>query len=95
MKYLLFDFGRIRKHNGFVYYWVLSDLLKPNKGGLSNKMYYQDDCKLFSFKVLSSSFQKASMDFETGKTYTPKNPKWNYSPPDTILEYILKSFCSR
>ena len=25
------DFERIRKHGGYVYYWRLSDLLKPNK----------------------------------------------------------------
>ena len=27
------DLERIRKHNGFIYFWRLTDYLKPNKGG--------------------------------------------------------------
>ena len=42
------DFDSIRKHGGYVYFWRLSDFLKPNKyGTLSDKSYNQGDCKLF------------------------------------------------
>jgi len=61
------DFERIRKHDGFFYYWVLTDYLKPDKDGdLSAKMYKQGDCKLFRFKVLSISTHKEPMGGGTG-----------------------------
>ena len=38
------DFEGIRKHDGFVYWWVLIDYLKPNEyGKLSGKRYHQGD----------------------------------------------------
>jgi len=41
------DFERIRKRDGFVYWWELADYLKPTKyGDLSGKAYVQGDCKL-------------------------------------------------
>ena len=51
------DFERIRKVDGFVYYWDLVDNSKPTKNGiLSSKAYNQGDCKLFRFQNLSLSF---------------------------------------
>jgi hypothetical protein len=42
------DFERIKKHDGYVYWWDLTDLLKPNEYGiLSGKAYKQGDCKSF------------------------------------------------
>ena len=56
------DFERIRKHGGFVYFWRLSDYLKPTEpGSLSAKVYIQGDCKLFRLKSLSYSFHKEPM----------------------------------
>ena len=52
------DFERIRKHDGFVYWWELGDYLKPQMGYLSAKSYNQGDCKLFRLKVLSYSWHK-------------------------------------
>ena len=53
------DFERIRKHGGYVYYWVLSDYLKPtSQGYLSNQSYNQGDCTLFRLKSLSVSFHE-------------------------------------
>ena len=50
------DFERIRKHDGYVYYWMLVNLLKPQSGDLSIKYYRQVDCQLFRFKTLSFPF---------------------------------------
>ena len=33
------DFERIRKHGGYVYYWYLSDNLKPTKQGLADAQH--------------------------------------------------------
>ena len=90
------DFERIRKHDGFVYFWILEDLLKPdNQGHLSVEMYHQGDCKLFRLKILSFSFYKKQMGGGTGLPYNPKNPEWTYPRPKSVNEIELKKVCSR
>ena len=84
------DFDRIRKHDGFVYYWVLGDYLKPQNGNLSAKVYTQGDCKLFRYKILSVFGHKEPMGAGTGESYQVEE-KWEYPPPDDFL----KSVCSR
>jgi len=89
------DFERIRKHDGYVYWWTLSDFLKPTEQGyLSGKVYQQGDCKFFWIKVLSFSSHKEPMGGGTGETVTLKNPRWNYPPPNSSGENILKKACA-
>jgi hypothetical protein len=89
------DFERIRKVDGFVYFWYLSDLLKPTEDGrLSSKLYMQGDCKLFRFKSLSWSFHKEPMGGGTGDVNTQKQD-WTYPPPNSSGEIVLKQVCSR
>ena len=88
------DFERIRKHGGYVYFWQISDYLKPTKyGDLSGKSYMQGDCKLLRFKALSNSHHKEPMGQGTGETNSPKNPEWEYPPPDSIGNIILIAVC--
>ena len=90
------DFGKIRKQDGFVYFWTLFDLLKPDSDGdLSYKNYKEGDCKLFRFKFLSISHHKESMGGGTGKTENTKNPEWKHPSPNSSGETILKEVCSR
>ena len=92
------DFERIRKHDGYVYWWDLSDYVKPDKSGnLSNKMYNQGDCKLFRYKLLSVSFHKEPMGGGTGDVVAPtaKYKDWQYPPPNSSEETILKRVCSQ
>jgi len=92
------DFERIRKHGGYVFFWSLTDYLKPTKfGDLSSKRYEQGDCKLFQYKVLSFSFHKEPMGRGTGDAQEPVKASqgWKYPSPDSSVEYILKSVCSR
>ena len=89
------DFERIRKVDGYVYWWDLIDLLKPDKyGDLSVKGYQQGDCKLFRFKYLSISFYKEPMGGGTGETSTYSNDKWEYPSPDSLSEEKLKQVCN-
>ena len=90
------DFERIRKVDGFVYYWELSDLLKPNKQTLSAKIYIQGDCKLFRHKTLSGSFHTQQMGGGAGDTPpVPESHKdWQYSIPDSSGEKTLKVVCA-
>ena len=90
------DFERIRKVDGYVYYWELVDLLKPDKDGdLSYKSYRQGDCKLFRTKYVVASFHKEPMGGGSGESVTPENPKWKYPPPNSSIEIVLKAVCSR
>ena len=90
------DFERIRKHDGYVYYWTLVDYLKPDKDGdWSEKNYIQVDCKLFRFKILSGSFHKEPMGRGTPETVTPKNPQWEYPSPNSVHESHTESVCNR
>jgi hypothetical protein len=89
------DFERIRKHGGYVYYWSLTDYLKPKSYGiLSGKGYRQGDCQLFRFKWLSESFHTQPMGRGTGESFNPKNPQWKYPSPDSADETVLKSVCA-
>ncbi len=88
------DFERIKKHDGYVYYWELSDYLKPTPYGiLSDKIYNQVDCKKFRYKRLSFSFHKEPMGGGTGEIYNEPDKEWIYPSPDSVGEITLKSVC--
>ena len=86
------DFDRIRKVGGYVYFWVLTDYLKPKLGDLSVKVYNQGDCKLFRGKPLSFYSYKEPMGGGTGNHYTPPD-EWTYPPPNSPMEHTLKKVC--
>jgi len=90
------DFDRIRKHDGYIYYWTLGDFLKPSNGYLSGAMYNQGDCKLLRHKFLSFSFYKQPMGRGPADIQEPNktNQGWKYPPPNTVAEATLKSACS-
>ena len=90
------DFERIRKHDGYVYWWELGDYLRPTPEGiLSGKIYKQGDCKLFRLKRLSGSFHKEPMGRGTGDSPPiPESMKdWKYPPPNSTIEIVLKTVC--
>ncbi len=88
------DFEGIRKHGGYVYFWELVDQ-PQSKHFLSIKVYKQGDCRLFGHKVLMWSFHHEPMGEGQGKVDKTPEKEWYYPPPDTVLEIILKSVCSR
>ena len=90
------DFDRIRKHDGYIYYWVLTDLLKPRQGNMSFSIYHQGDCKLFRYKPLSFSYYKQPMGRGPAVVQEPGKElqSWIYPLPDSAGESILKSVCS-
>ena len=91
------DFERIRKHDGYVYFWDMIDYLKPTEHGhLSNKAYRQGDCKLFRYKYLSGSFHKEPMGGGSGGVSEPpeRHKGWKYPPPDSTSEHTLKTVCA-
>jgi hypothetical protein len=90
------DFERMRKHDGYVYWWNLTDFLKPTEyGDFSAKSYHQGDCKLFRFKKLSFSFHKEPMGGGTGEMINKPDKEWTYPSPNSVNEIILKAVCNR
>ena len=92
------DFERIRKHGGYFYFWSLTDYFKPTKyGHLSSKVYRQGDCKLFRHKMLNSSYHQEPMGNGLGAPGSNKGEMadWQYPPPNSVTEIMLKRICSR
>jgi len=88
------DFDRIRTNGGYVYFWDLSDYLKPTKwGDLSAKSYKQGDCEMFRYKNLSFSYYKQPMGEVFGDSNSPPNPEWVYPSPNSSVEEMLKRVC--
>ena len=89
------DFDRLRKHDGFIYYWWMSDLLKPDKDGdLSYISYNQGDCKLFRYMQLSISYHSGPMGTGVRNDITPGG-EWYYPTPKSSNEFVLNQACSR
>ncbi len=87
------DTDTIKEHNGYVYWWVLNDYLKPSEsGGMSLKTYSQGDCVVNRFKWLTLVEYKQPMGEGSG---TPDNSytEWIYPPPGSIGGGLLKYVC--
>ena len=89
------DLERIRKHGGYVYWWTLSDYIKPATGDLSHQNYRQGDCKLFRYKYLSWKFHIEPMGGGTGVIREPSNQNWKYPSPNSMNELVLNKVCSQ
>ena len=91
------DLDRIRKNDGYVYYWKLQDYLKPDKyGDLSDKFYVEGDCKRFRRRWLSSISYKQPMGEGTaGNSASNSNPEWTYPSPDSVSELLLNRVCAQ
>lgn len=89
------DLERIRKHDGYVYWWRLINYFKPNpNGNLSFKIYSEGDCKVFRFKDLSFSAHKEPMGKgASGDPFTPPD-SWFYPAPRSPNELSLKAICN-
>ena len=88
------DTDTIKKHEGYIYYWVMSDYLKPNEyGTFSAKAYIQGDCGVLKIKYLSYIFYKQPKGEGIGATFTPSNSKWEYPTPESSGGVKLNYVC--
>ena len=96
------DVENIKKHNGFVYYWILIDYLKSTKIGTSSDISeYKVNCVDERQTWLSNTFYSQPM--AKGKIITEKIPVWNYYgstlneirnlTPGSLEHNILKEVC--
>ena len=89
------DFDRIRKNQGYLYYWEMRDVLVSNKWGMRSMFTYkQGDCNLFRYKILTDTMYD---NFKgKGKTLNSSNTpdkEWRYPKPGTGNEMVFKSVC--
>ena len=91
------DFDRIRKQDGYVYFWSITNYVKPSPDGhLSAKVYRQVDCKLFRDKYLNSSYYTEPMGRGRPSLVSNKPDKdWRYPSPNSTIETTLKSICTK
>jgi len=92
------DFDKIKKKDGYVYYWELGDYLKPNEfGDLSAKVYREVDCKLFRFKVLGDSYYTEPMGRGTPSASSNiADKEWSDLTTHNSAAYsVLKKVCSK
>ena len=87
------DTDTIKEHEGYVYWWVLSDYLKTNEyGDISLKTYVEGDCEVNRYKWLSLIYYKQPMGEGVGDGDNPTG-EWRYPPPDSIGGGLLKYVC--
>ena len=91
------DFDRIRKNSGYAYFWKMSDYMTPNSyGDFSGILYYQSECGVLRWKVLSDSYFKGQMGTgeKTGGSNKP-DKEWSYPSPNSSSEKVLKTVCGK
>jgi hypothetical protein len=87
------DMDTIKEHEGYVYFWELSDYLKPDEwGDMSLKAYVQADCGVNRQKFLSFITYQQPMGKGSSETTTPPD-KWYYPSPGTIGGISLGYVC--
>ena len=93
---LYVDFEKMRKHDGYLYWWYLVDYLKPIKHGIwSLKAYVHGDCKKLRYKIYSDFPYKKPMGKGTASSSTNKPDKdWRNSPANSSTEKILNIVCN-
>jgi len=89
-----YDKDRVRKSGKYIYFWGLTDYLKPDKDGdLSVTSYTQLDCSIFRYKDLKSLFYNKQMgEGEQTSDSTPKD-EWRYPRPNSIMEFMGNKIC--
>jgi hypothetical protein len=88
-----YDKDRVRKSGKYLYFWRLSDWLKPRNGGLSQTKYTQLDCSIFRSKDLSIQTHKnLKGEGKVVKNFDPRD-KWDYPPPESVIEFLFNTVC--
>ena len=99
------DFQKIKKKNGYVFFWNLSDYLKQAScfesdlgqdkyhETLSTKVYYKGDCRMLRYKILNYTWHKKPMGKGIGLSDNLPDKDWTHPPSSSSAETILKTIC--
>ena len=89
------DNDTIKEHGGHVYFWMLTDYLKPWKGYMSDQTYLQVNCKILRYKPLTATIYKGQMGKGDNKSPPPPPDEWIYAQPNTIGYSIVTEVCDK
>ncbi len=88
-----YDKERVRKSGKYLYFWELTDYIKPFKEFLSSTRYVELDCSISRFKWLKfQTYNKSMGEGEQTRDLTPKD-EWRYPKPKSTFEYMYKIIC--
>ena len=90
------DLTRIRENDGDIYFWEMTNYLKPTKNGrLSSLIYKQANCALFRDKFLTDSYFDTPMAVGTAASGSKEPDKdWTYPQPGSVSEAVLQEICN-
>ena len=91
------DFETIKKQNGYVYFWEMSNYLKPDKWkDMSSKTLQEADCNTpVKARKIYATYHTQPMANGEPSTVSPETRDWIYPPPDSVMGVILEKVCNR
>ena len=77
------DFEKIKKNDGYVYYWQMNDYLKPDTFNIiSSKTLKEVDCNLpVKSRKIYATYHTQPMGNGEPNTVSPTKRDWRYPPP--------------
>ena len=89
-----YDKDRIIKSGKFIYFWELTDYIKPTgSGDLSTTTYIELDCSVLRYKWLKLQFYNKSLgEGEMTTDMTPPD-NWLNLQPKSLIESMYKKIC--
>jgi len=88
-------YDSMKENKGYLYYWTLSDYLKPTKGGTSSvRALRKVDCQTpRKYQFLSYIFYDERMGSGSGNTVKGTSNEWDYPTPDGVDELLINMAC--
>jgi len=89
------DIDTVKENNGYVYYWGLSDLIKPtSRDHLSFKSLREADCDIpRKYRSLSYVFYNQPMAGGNGDAQKASSDEWKYPSPNTVGDTLTNAAC--
>ena len=89
------DYDTVKENNGYVYYWRLTDRLKPTEyGDLSTKTLTEIDCDIpRKFRFLSFVYYNQPMAGGNGDAQKASSDEWKYPSPNTVGDTLTNAAC--
>ena len=91
------NIGDVKKIDGYVYLWWLTDWKKPTQSGdLSAMNHIMCDCKFLKYKYIRFIFFKGQLgqDLRSNDEPVEQLKGWQYAPPDSAHYILLKTACA-
>jgi hypothetical protein len=89
------DYDTVKENNGYVYYWRLSDYLKPSpQGNLSAKVLKEIDCDIpRKSRILSDTYYTQPMASGSVNSSSNDASEWIYPSPNSVADTMANAAC--